>query len=181
MWGKLVALCLLSCTMVRRSLSALVVKVFGELNVIPPNPTFTTQCYKNTLNIIVKPNSFQNKQIVVFQFNVMLVNNLQPKVHQVSFIKFWFCHNDLNHYMGGTNKKYAFDGRTLLSLWHVQARTYFIQIKVLALEETKILLLEKLRCPFINQVGDDKFTPLNQPFTCIPWNLFGDAISSHFY
>ncbi len=181
MWGRSLALCLLSCTMVQRSLSAFAVRAFGELNVIPPNPTFTIQCCKNTLSNIVKPKSFQNKQIVVFQFHVMLVNNLQPKVHQLSYIKFWFCHNDFNHCMGRTSKKYAFDRPTFLSLWHVQVRTNFIQIKVLALEEAKILLLEKLRCPFINQIGDDRFKPLNQPFTCYPSNLFSDATFAHFY
>jgi hypothetical protein len=83
--------------------------------------------------------------------------------------------------MGGTSKRYAFNRPTLLSLWHVQARINFIQIKVLTLEETKLLLLEKLRCPFINQVGDNRFTPLNQPFTCILSNIFGDVTSAHFY
>lgn len=179
--GRSATLCLLLCTMVWRSLNAFVVKAFGILNVIPPNPTFTTQCCKNTLSIIVKPKSFQNKQIMVFQFHVILVSSLQPKVHQLTYIKFWFCHNDLNHCMGETSKKYAFDRPTLLSLWHVQARINLIQIKVLALEEAKILFLEKLRCPFINQVGDDKFIPLNQPFSCTCWNIFGNATSTHFY
>jgi hypothetical protein len=47
--------------------------------------------------------------------------------------KFWFCHDDLNCCVGGTNRKYALDRPTLLSLWHVQARTYFTQIEVVAL------------------------------------------------
>jgi hypothetical protein len=49
--------------------------------------------------------------------------------------------------MGGTNMKYAFDKPTLPSLWHVQARIYFIQIEVVLLEEASFLPLEKPRCP----------------------------------
>jgi hypothetical protein len=52
--------------------------------------------------------------------------------------------------VGGTNKKYAFDKLALLSLSHVQEGINFIQIEVVALEETSFLLLEKQKSPFIN-------------------------------
>jgi hypothetical protein len=37
--------------------------------------------------------------------------------------------------------------------------TYFTQIEVVALEEVGFLFLEKLRCPFINPIGDDISAP----------------------
>jgi hypothetical protein len=83
--------------------------------------------------------------------------------------------------VGGTNMKYAFNRLALSSLWHVQARIYLTQIDVVALEEDGFLLLEKPRCPIVNQVGDDNSTPLNQPFTCAPLNIFGDGPSTHVY
>jgi hypothetical protein len=46
--------------------------------------------------------------------------------------------------------KYALDSPTLPSLWPMQARTYLIQIEVVALEEVGFVLLEKPRCPLIN-------------------------------
>ncbi len=75
--------------------------------------------------------------------------------------KFWFCHDDLLHCVGRTRQKYALNRPTLLSLWPMQARTNLSQIEVVALEEGGFLLLEKPRCPFVNQVGDDNFTPMN--------------------
>ncbi len=59
--------------------------------------------------------------------------------------KFWFCHDDLMHCVGGTNMKYAFDRPTLPSLWLVQVGTYFIQIEVVALEEVVVTLALGLR------------------------------------
>jgi hypothetical protein len=56
--------------------------------------------------------------------------------------KFWFCHDDLMHYVGRTNRKYALNRPTLPSLWLGQEGTYFIQIEVVALEEASFLLLE---------------------------------------
>jgi hypothetical protein len=83
--------------------------------------------------------------------------------------------------VGGTNKKYALDRLALPSLWHVQIGTNLIQIEVVALEEVGFLLLEKPRCPFVNQVGDDIATPMNHPFACAFRNLFGDGTSAHVY
>jgi hypothetical protein len=82
--------------------------------------------------------------------------------------RFWFCHDGLNHCLGKTSRKYAFDRPTLLSLWHVQARINLIQIEVVTLEEASFLFLKKARCPLVNQVGDNTSTPLNQPLTCAP-------------
>jgi hypothetical protein len=53
--------------------------------------------------------------------------------------------------------KYAFDRPTLPSLWLVQEGTNLTQIEVVVLEEVSFLLLEKLRCPFVNLVGEDIF------------------------
>jgi hypothetical protein len=63
----------------------------------------------------------------------------------------------------------------------VQVRTNLTQIKVVALEEDGFLLSKKPTCPLINQVGDDIFTPMNQPFACAPQNLFGNGTFSHVY
>ncbi len=62
--------------------------------------------------------------------------------------------------MGGTSRKYALDRPALPSLWPMQARTNFNQIEVVVLKEVGFLLSEKLRCPFVNQVEDDKFSPI---------------------
>jgi hypothetical protein len=80
--------------------------------------------------------------------------------------KFWFCHDDLLRCMGRTSMKYAFDGPVLPSLWPVQTWTNLIQIEVVALEEVGFLLSKKPRCPLVNQIGDNNFAPMNQPFTC---------------
>jgi len=77
--------------------------------------------------------------------------------------------------VGGTSRKYALDSSTLPSLWHVQERTYLIQIEVVALEEASFLFSEKPRCPFVNPVGDDISTFVKQPPGCAPWNLFGNG------
>jgi hypothetical protein len=57
--------------------------------------------------------------------------------------------------VGKTNMKYALDRPSLPSLWLVQEGTNLTQIEVVVLEEVSFLLLEKLRCPFVNMVGDD--------------------------
>ncbi len=93
--------------------------------------------------------------------------------------KFWFCHDDLLRCVGGTSRKYALDRQVLPSLSHVQAKTNFDQIKVVALEEASFLLSEKSRCPLVNQVGDDNSTSVNQPSTCAPLNFFGNDPSTH--
>jgi hypothetical protein len=62
----------------------------------------------------------------------------------------------------------------------VQVRTNFTQIEVVALEEVGFLLLEKPRCPFVNQVGDDIYTH-EPPFCMCLRNLFGDGTSAHVY
>jgi hypothetical protein len=76
--------------MVWRSLSAFVVMTFGESNATFQSLKLNFQHCKKTLNIITKPKSFQNKQIMVFLLHVMLVIGLQPKVHQLSQISFGF-------------------------------------------------------------------------------------------
>ncbi len=83
-------LILLSPIMMRRSLNAFMGMAFGELNIIPRNKAVIAQHCKKTLNTTTKPKSFQNKQIMVFMFHVMLVTNLQPKVYQLSYISFGF-------------------------------------------------------------------------------------------
>ncbi len=52
---------------------------------------------------------------------------------------------------------------------------------MVALKEASFLLLEKSRCPFINQVGDNKLALVNQPLACAPHNLFNDGTSTHVY
>jgi hypothetical protein len=95
--------------------------------------------------------------------------------------KFWLCHDDLMCCVGGTSRKYAFNKLALPSLWLVQKRTNYIQIKVVVLEEVGFLFSEKPRCPFVNLVGDDIFAFVNHPFECAPWNLFGDDTFSIVY
>jgi hypothetical protein len=63
----------------------------------------------------------------------------------------------------------------------VQARIEFIQIEVVALEEFGFLLLEESRCPFVNQVGYNKFAPVNQPSAYAHGNLFGNGTFAHDY
>jgi hypothetical protein len=55
------------------------------------------------------------------------------KVVSIELHKFWFCHDDLTCYVGGSNKKYALDRPALLTLWHVQEGKSIIQIEVLTL------------------------------------------------
>jgi hypothetical protein len=61
------------------------------------------------------------------------------------------------------------------------SRYNFNQIKVVALEEVSFLLLEKPRCPLVNQVGDDNSTYVNQHFSCAPQNFFSNGPSTHVY
>jgi hypothetical protein len=84
------ALIMLSPTMVWRSLDVFVGTTFGELNITPRSQTLVAWCCKKTLNTTAKPKSFQNKQIMVFLFYVMLVISLQLKVYQLSYISFGF-------------------------------------------------------------------------------------------
>jgi hypothetical protein len=65
------------------------------------------------------------------------------------------------HCVGRTSRKYALDRPALLSLWLVLEGTNLIQIEVVALEEYGFLFLEKLRCPFVNSIGDNIFAPMN--------------------
>jgi hypothetical protein len=37
--------------------------------------------------------------------------------------RFWFCHDDLNHYVGGFGTKYEVDRPLLLVLWPIQEGT----------------------------------------------------------
>jgi hypothetical protein len=62
--------------MVWRYLSVFVVMTFGESNTTLQSLKLNYQHCKKTLNITTKPKSFQNKQIVVFLFRVMLVIGL---------------------------------------------------------------------------------------------------------
>jgi hypothetical protein len=59
------------------------------------------------------------------------------------------------------SRKYVLDKPTLPSLCPMQARIDLIQIEVVSLEEASFLLLEKPRCPLVNQVGDDIFAHVN--------------------
>jgi hypothetical protein len=73
MWEKVVAMILLSPTMVRRSLNAYMgMALISELNVVPRSQIIVVQHCIKTKNIIAKPKSFQNKQIMVFMLHVML-------------------------------------------------------------------------------------------------------------
>jgi hypothetical protein len=76
--------------------------------------------------------------------------------------KFWFCHDDLLRCVGRTSRKYAFNRPILPSSWLVQARRNLTQIEVVALEEVNFLLSKKPKCPFVNQVGNDSSTSMNQ-------------------
>ncbi len=72
------------------------------------------------------------------------------KATSIELHKFWFCHDDLMHCVGGTSRKYALNRLALPYLWLVQARTNLTQIEVVALEEAGFLLLKKPRCSFVN-------------------------------
>jgi hypothetical protein len=85
------------------------------------------------------------------------------------------------HCVEGISRKYALDKPTLPSLCPMQAGIDLIQIEVVSLEEVGFLLLEKPRCPLVNQVGDDISALVNQPSTCAPRNLFGDGPFAHVY
>ncbi len=63
----------------------------------------------------------------------------------------------------------------------MQTWTNITQIEVVALKEASFLLLEKLRCPLINHVGDDIFAPINQPSTCAPQNFLSSGTATHVY
>jgi hypothetical protein len=79
----------------------------------------------------------------------MLIIGVQLKVYQLSYINFGFYMMTLC-VVGGISKKYALNKQALPSLWHVQAGTNIIEIKVVALEEANFLFLEKPRCPLVN-------------------------------
>jgi hypothetical protein len=56
--------------------------------------------------------------------------------------KFWFCANDLTHYVGRTGKKYYVNRPLVPSTWLVQIGTNLIQFEVIALEEARFILCE---------------------------------------
>jgi hypothetical protein len=56
-----------------------------------------------------------------------------------------------------------------------------VVIGLIQIEEVGFLFSKKPRCPFVNQVVDNIFAPMNQPFACALENLFGDVIFPHFY
>jgi hypothetical protein len=109
---------------------------------------------------------------MVLLLHVMLVIGLAAKGASIEPNKFCFCHDDLNKCVGRTSKKYALDKPTLPSLWPMQARTNFT-----TLQEAGFLLSKKPKCPFVNQVGDDRSAPVNQPLACTPHNLLSDGTS----
>jgi len=43
------------------------------------------------------------------------------------------------------------------------------------------LLSEKLKCPIINHVRDDRSALINQPFACALQNIFGNGTLAHVY
>jgi hypothetical protein len=63
----------------------------------------------------------------------------------------------------------------------MQARLDLTHIEMVALEEVGFLLLKKSRCPFVNQIGDDQFAPINQHLACAPHNLFNNGTFTHVY
>ncbi len=52
---------------------------------------------------------------------------------------------------------------------------------MVGLEEVGFLLSKKPRCPLVNPIGDDIFTPMKQPLICAPQNLFGDGTFAPVY
>jgi hypothetical protein len=120
------------------------------LNVDLQSQKLIARHWKKTLNTIAKPKSFQNKQIVVFMFHVMLIIGFSQRCINFELHKFWFCHDDLMRCVGRISRNYAFDKLALLSLWLVQVGTNFIQIESVALEEVGFLFSEKPRCPLVN-------------------------------
>jgi hypothetical protein len=63
----------------------------------------------------------------------------------------------------------------------MQARLDLIHIEMVALEEVGFLFLKKSRCPFVNQIGDDQFAPINQHLACALQNIFGNGTLAHVY
>ncbi len=51
----------------------------------------------------------------------------------------------------------------------------------MAFEDASFLFLGKLRCHFINPVGDDIFAPMKQPLGCAFQNIFGNGIYALVY
>ncbi len=97
--------------------------VFGVLNGVLPSPTFNVMHYKRITNIIAYP-SYQQKQLLTFMFNLMMVGGLVLEVALMSFTKYNFV-IDLKHYVGGTRRKCAIDRPFMLAMLIVQKGTTF--------------------------------------------------------
>jgi hypothetical protein len=60
--------------------------------------------------------------------------------------KFWFCVNDLTHYVGRTRRKYHVNRPLLPSTWPMQVGTDLTQFEVIALKEARFVLCEVRKC-----------------------------------
>ncbi len=83
--------------------------------------------------------------------------------------KFWFSHDDHNYYVGGKRSKYTIGRPDVLSIWHVQERTYLIQNEVTTLEKASFFLIKKLKCHPRNLFGDDAYVLANKPTNADSW------------
>jgi hypothetical protein len=76
--------------------------------------------------------------------------------------KFWFCADDLTHYIGRTRRKYCVNRPLVLSTWPVQVRTDLTQFEMTTLEEVKKILCEEHKCVPRTFFVDESTTPRNQ-------------------
>jgi hypothetical protein len=79
--------------------------VFGGMNNVPPNQMLNALC-KKTLITTARWKSYQQKQLMVFMFHIVMVGCPYLKVVLMSITN---CCDDLNHCVGGSQKKYVVD------------------------------------------------------------------------
>ncbi len=83
--------------------------------------------------------------------------------------KFWFCANDLTHYLGRTRKKYCVNRPLVPSTWLVQIDTNLTQFEVIALEEAIFILCEACKCVLQTFFACENTTTPNQLIDSNAW------------
>jgi hypothetical protein len=100
--------------------------VFSVLNIVPLIPTFNAMLYKKTLAMrVVRWKSYHKKWLLAFLLHIMTVGGIASKGDFWKSHRFWFCHDDLNYYVGGFETKYEVDRPLVLVVCPIKKGTNF--------------------------------------------------------
>jgi hypothetical protein len=75
--------------------------------------------------------------------------------------KFWFCEDDLIHYVGGIGRKYSVDRPLVPSTWPMQEGIDLTQFEVTTLEEVRFVLCKACKCAPRTLFVNENTTPTN--------------------